>query len=204
MRTWKRFMTLLAAGALAAGVVTTAAAQGGPQAADAAVAGSLIEEVQRALDERGYRLTASGTWNAETRLALYQFQQREGLEQTGRLNRATLDALGLMAPRSAGAQGEAEAVSASLVEQVQRALRQRGYNLRIDGQWGPATAATLRDFQERQGLTASGELTVESLAALDVLGPASSGVGQGSGQAEGEGGSALEGILNEALESAVE
>jgi Transglycosylase-like domain/Putative peptidoglycan binding domain len=42
------------------------------------------------------------------------------------------------------------------VRHVQVALRQRGYHLVIDGQYGPQTAAVVKRFQDRTGLVVDG------------------------------------------------
>jgi peptidoglycan hydrolase-like protein with peptidoglycan-binding domain len=54
----------------------------------------LVERVQRALARDGfYRGTLDGLFGPQTRAAVVQFQQQNGLRPTGRLDRATLDKL---------------------------------------------------------------------------------------------------------------
>jgi hypothetical protein len=54
-----------------------------------------VQSVQRALNDLGYRVTVDGVWGPQSREALRDFQYNNGLEATGRIDRATLDRLGL-------------------------------------------------------------------------------------------------------------
>ena len=55
------------------------------------------------------------------------------------------------------------------VVQVQSALRQRGYEIgAADGILGPQTRDALRKFQEENQLQVSGEVDLQTLAALDI------------------------------------
>jgi peptidoglycan hydrolase-like protein with peptidoglycan-binding domain len=68
-------------------------------------------------------------------------------------------------PRPAAA-AEPE-VSPGMVRHVQTALQEQGmYKGNIDGMWGPETRGALRSYQQAHGLTANGELTSPTLAAL--------------------------------------
>jgi len=61
------------------------------------------------------------------------------------------------------------AVSPNLITQVQTRLQQAGtYNGNIDGLWGPATEAAVRNYQQQHSLNATGQLDVPTLAALNV------------------------------------
>jgi murein L,D-transpeptidase YcbB/YkuD len=56
-----------------------------------------------------------------------------------------------------------------LVRDAQRALNDKGYPAgAADGIMGPHTEKALRDFQQAQGLTASGDLDQQTLSALGV------------------------------------
>lgn len=57
----------------------------------------------------------------------------------------------------------------SQVSAVQAELRARGYKLKIDGAYGPKTAAALRKFQKKQGLAQSGVMDTPTLSALGVV-----------------------------------
>jgi hypothetical protein len=55
------------------------------------------------------------------------------------------------------------------VRRLQEALNQQGHDVgEVDGLWGPQTASALREFQEAQGLEASGEPDEETIAALGL------------------------------------
>ena len=54
------------------------------------------------------------------------------------------------------------------VRDIQTSLANEGYSVRADGVWGPKTASALRQFQQANGLTASGVVDSKTLAALNV------------------------------------
>jgi His-Xaa-Ser repeat protein HxsA len=57
------------------------------------------------------------------------------------------------------------------VRQVQQALKDKGHDPgQIDGVMGPQTKQALESFQQAQGISGSGELDQQTLAALDVQG----------------------------------
>lgn len=56
----------------------------------------------------------------------------------------------------------------SEVVPVQAALKNHGYNVTIDGIYGPATAAAVRDFQNKKGLTPDGEVGPQTKNALGL------------------------------------
>src|SRR5262249_8174025 len=54
-----------------------------------------IRQVQHVLIERGYSVEVDGRVGPRTRLALIQFQRREGLQATGRIDNRTITSLGV-------------------------------------------------------------------------------------------------------------
>jgi peptidoglycan hydrolase-like protein with peptidoglycan-binding domain len=69
------------------------------------------------------------------------------------------------------------------VMQVQRALSDRGYDPgAVDGKWKSDTESALMQFQQSQGMTASGQLDQQTLASLGVSGAAAGGQQDMSGQ----------------------
>jgi hypothetical protein len=59
--------------------------------------------------------------------------------------------------------------NADQVRAVQQALKDQGHDPgEIDGKMGPKTQAALRDYQQKQGLKATGQLDAETSAKLGV------------------------------------
>ena len=57
---------------------------------------STVRRVQAALNDRGYNVgTVDGRWGPYTQSAVRQFQAKSGLTESGRLDSATLSALGV-------------------------------------------------------------------------------------------------------------
>jgi peptidoglycan hydrolase-like protein with peptidoglycan-binding domain len=70
---------------------------------------------------------------------------------------------------SAGASASQMQHDQSTVRQAQERLNQLGYGAgEPDGIWGPQTQAALRQYQEKQGLTPSGELDQRTIAELGL------------------------------------
>ena len=54
------------------------------------------------------------------------------------------------------------------VQKVQQALNQNGEHVKVDGVWGPKTSQALRDYQQKNGLQASGQLDDQTMQKLNV------------------------------------
>jgi len=79
---------------------------------------------------------------------------------------------------------EAQAQSPELVKQAQQALKDKGIQVgAVDGQWGPQTQQGVKQFQQQQGLQASGQLDQQTVAALGIGGQSSSAGGSSRGSA---------------------
>jgi Putative peptidoglycan binding domain len=64
---------------------------------------------------------------------------------------------------------ERSAGSPEQVKAVQQALKEKGHDTGdVDGKMGPKTEAALRDFQQKQGLKATGRADAETMAKLDI------------------------------------
>jgi peptidoglycan hydrolase-like protein with peptidoglycan-binding domain len=86
---------------------------------------------------------------------------------------------------SSGSQGSAMNPSNfndDQVRRIQQALKNSGQDLTVDGKWGAESQEAVRKFQQAQGLSANGQLTQETMAALNV-----SPTGQGTGSSGGYG-----------------
>jgi peptidoglycan hydrolase-like protein with peptidoglycan-binding domain len=174
-----------------------------------------VRQLQQALQEQGVDPgPIDGIVGQETRDAIREFQQEEGIAATGQLDRETLEALDLDAqefmgvspafgqtqprqdrdlderlglddqqrdervgvqPRDdqqrIGAQERisAEQLTSSQVRELQQALQEHGADPGpIDGIMGPMTREGIREFQQDEGIAATGELDRETLEALDL------------------------------------
>jgi hypothetical protein len=54
------------------------------------------------------------------------------------------------------------------VRKVQSALNENGEDVKVDGRWGPQTSQALRDYQQKNGLQASGHLDDQTKQKLNV------------------------------------
>ncbi|RFA29058.1 hypothetical protein CAI21_11510 [Alkalilimnicola ehrlichii] len=59
-------------------------------------------------------------------------------------------------------------VSDELILQLQQALNQEGQDIAEDGIWGPETEEALSQYQQDQGIDATGQLDAETLAQLNL------------------------------------
>lgn len=83
--------------------------------------------------------------------------------------------------------------NSSTVREVQQALKDKGIEVGpVDGIFGPKTQSAVREFQQKEGISATGRIDRQTLAALDVDGnPAGMGTGR-----SGMGGSSSPGMSN--------
>ena len=111
-----------------------------------------IQEVQRALEGKGYDVgDVDGEFGSKTERALRKFQKAQRLPVTGQIDRATLARL------------------RDQIRAVQRALLRKGYDIKaIDGTFGEKTERALRKFQKAQHLPVTGLLDDRSLNALQI------------------------------------
>lgn len=111
-----------------------------------------IEEVQRALDGKGFDVgEVDGKIGAKTEHALRTFQKSQRLPVSGQIDRATLARL------------------RDQIRAVQRALRRKGYDISVvDGTFGDKTERALRKFQKVQGLPVTGLFDERTLSALKI------------------------------------
>lgn len=81
--------------------------------------------------------------------------------------------------------------NAEMVKQVQTKLNEAGHDVgQVDGIVGPKTQKGLKEFQTSKGLSASGQIDQETLAALGISGSAASGSSAAKSQKKSEGSAA--------------
>lgn len=117
---------------------------------------SSVRMVQEALAAKGfYKSNIDGRFGWNTYVALWSFQQANGLAVTGEADAATLAKLGINAAYTGGtldygAKGEA-------VRNLQSQLASKGYfKAKIDGVYGFSTYEAVWTFQRDHGLTVDG------------------------------------------------
>ncbi len=138
-----------------------------------------VQDRLRAAGAYGGRL--DGVWGPDSQAALERFQQRHGLQVSGRLNPATAATLGLRPAELLTPPGEATgadaapaaAMSAPLspvaVRNVQARLRALGfYRAGVDGIWGPGTQRAVERFQQGRGLQVNGQINPATAQALGL------------------------------------
>ena len=77
--------------------------------------------------------------------------------------------------------------SPEVVKQVQQKLSEKGQDVgQPDGQLGPKTQAALKEFQQQNGLQATGQIDEQTLAALDIDQSGSSATGGSASPSQGQ------------------
>jgi peptidoglycan hydrolase-like protein with peptidoglycan-binding domain len=132
-----------------------------------------VKQLQQALINAGVSVKggADGAFGSNTQAALKQYQQALGLNASGVVDDATVNALAQGRTVSAGPSGLVGLKSGALgasVKSLQEALIKAGVSVRggADGIFGPATAQALKSFQQSQGINPSGVVDDATLAAL--------------------------------------
>jgi peptidoglycan hydrolase-like protein with peptidoglycan-binding domain/GH24 family phage-related lysozyme (muramidase) len=123
--------------------------------------GEDVRQLQHTLQLAGLSLAVDGVFGPGTRQAVMQFQSWFGLTSDGIVGPKTQEQLNprllyLSQPFLTGAD----------VTRVQQALRRRGFNLSVDGVFGPGTRQAVVQFQQRVGLTADGIIGMKTLGRL--------------------------------------
>ena len=139
---WPRYKTLVAGGTSGGGGTTATwpLVQYGNT-------GERVRTIQYLLQQWGYTLSATGTFDTTTQNAVKNFQSSHGLGADGIVGNATWPALTILTQ-----QGD----SGAKVRAVQSQLNESGAGITVDGAFGPATATAVRNFQTSKGLSADG------------------------------------------------
>ena len=138
--------------------------------------GADVKSLQSALISAGIAVYggADGVYGRATESAVKQFQAARKLEQTGKVDEATANALSSGAKASGGSNltGLKAGALGNTVKSLQQSLLDAGIDVRggADGIFGPATANAVKSFQTSQGLPATG--TVDQATADALANPA--------------------------------
>ena len=82
--------------------------------------------------------------------------------------------------------GGAQAQNPETVRQVQQKLKDIGHDVGpVDGQFGLKTQQALRDFQQKQGIQATGQIDQQTMAALEIQEKGAPDMGRGGGRQGG-------------------
>ena len=121
--------------------------------------------IQEALAARGYRPgPADGVMGPGTAAAIRAYERDAGLAVGGRATTELLDHLKFARPKAAP-----RSTASALVREVQRALKERGYEPGpIDGQAGARTRAAVMAFQEETGFAPTGKIDAALLEELQA------------------------------------
>lgn len=122
--------------------------------------GAEVYAIQSLLDHYDLTTLVDGVFGADTKKQIKIFQKRKGLEETGMVDPETWETIVVQVAK--GSNGKT-------VNAVQYLLKTKfGYELEIDGIFGPLTEDAIKDFQSKQGLTENG--TVDILTWQKLIG----------------------------------
>lgn len=117
--------------------------------------------IQYLLNHHGAGLEVDGYFGPVTEQAVRDFQTANSLPADGVVGQRTWAALFVTVQQ--GSSGDA-------VVAVQSQLAARGYEIAVDGDFGPQTDGFVRDFQTAKGLTVDGIVGPQTWAALLATG----------------------------------
>jgi Putative peptidoglycan binding domain len=109
--------------------------------------GADVSTIQHLLTFHGFPTTVDGVFGSNTEARVREFEAAHGLTVNGVVDPQTWPVLVVTLRRS-------DSSTAVRAGQVQ--LNQYGYALVVDGIFGPATEAAVRDFQRQNGITIDG------------------------------------------------
>jgi peptidoglycan hydrolase-like protein with peptidoglycan-binding domain len=135
--------------------------------------GAAVDQLQYQLVRLGFmtesqRATGPGVFGPRTEKAIREFQESANLNVTGRLDRATSQAISDLAS-SVGRTGQP--VNRDLTKGVQDRLVELGYMTRAQvntgyGTFGPRTEAAIKAFQARNGIQQTGRVGEQTFRAM--------------------------------------
>ena len=173
--------------------------------------GDLVYEIQNRLKATGYYTgNVTGHYGEKTAAAVKLFQQKNGLSQTGVADQTTISLILYGQTGTAAASTSSAGTSSSnsgsssvtyrkgdeseVVYEMQTCLRAlKLYSGDLTGHFGSKTKDAVLTFQRKNGLTASGDLDAQTVAAIRnaVSSASASGANTGTGNASGSPGSGI-------------
>lgn len=119
-----------------------------------------VVRAQQMLNALDYGLEVDGVHGPATDAAVRDFQTKHGLTVDGLIGPATLDALAHNQPAPGSTKPVLSVGSTGQLVSELQAFLNRVYpaysSLVVDGDFGPATEAVVKEFQRRSGITADG------------------------------------------------
>ena len=145
--------------------------------------GSSVKKVQKKLKSLGYyKGDIDGDYGSGTKSAVKDFQKKNGLNVTGKVNKNTLSKMNSSSAKKADAKSSdsksenkdgtcGPGDSGEAVKKVQRRLKKLGYYTGgIDGDYGNGTKKAVKLFQKRNGLSQNGKVNKNTLSKLNSSG----------------------------------
>ncbi len=143
---------------------------GGPRLIREGDRGDLVREAQRCLTQKGWPVKSDGVFGKGTADAIRAFQRRSGLQDDGVVGPATWQQLESAPapppppkppPETPGCppwpgRHMRQGVDGDDVRQAQLRLKERGWGITVDGQFGPKTNATVCSYQTEKALVVDG------------------------------------------------
>jgi peptidoglycan hydrolase-like protein with peptidoglycan-binding domain len=141
--------------------------------------GDAVRDVQSRLRTLGYSMTPDGNFGPYTESKVQEFQRHNGISPTGKIGPTTLlglrvkeamrpdIAISKLFPSVGPGRHLGPGARGIEVETLQRLLTVAGYDVEVDGKFGPATTAALQDFQRDHYVSQTGVLGPTTLSVLD-------------------------------------
>ena len=156
--------------------------------------GEGVKKVQRKLKNLGYYDgSIDGDYGSGTKAAVKRFQKKNGLNETGKVNKSTLEKLNSSKAKKADESDKKESSdgtcapgdSGEKVRKVQRRLKKLGYyKSGIDGDFGNKTKEAVKKFQKKNGLSVTGKVNKNTLTKLNSSNAKKADADEGSGKTE--------------------
>ena len=149
--------------------------------AELKVGPSVVAQVQKALNEKGFDVgEVNGEWSEETAKAASAFQREQGMTESKNLNVGLLQTLGVSMtggqtqaqaemPTSEGAEATTLYIGPDVVKQVKMELNRQGFDAgSVDAEWTDDARTALKNYLEAQGVAMTEELTIGALSTLGI------------------------------------